>query len=325
VNRFTASIDACFTWDFGPQRPRLRDLYEQSKQAQWNATTDIDWAIEVEFYSSLPDDSLYATTAFEASPLARHGPSLWQRFRWELQSWLVCQFLYGEQGALIAAARLAQVLPQVDAKFCAASQAADEARHMEVFSQYIRQNVPNPYAVSAPLAALFDDLVDHREWDLTALGIQVVVEPLALAAFRLASNTFHDDLIKQITRFVANDEARHMAFGILLLEDLYRDLSEAERAYREELVLDAAALMSRRFLLEEIWDRLGVEPRVGVEFASNNPMMVAYRQTIFSKVVSSLARIGLMTERVRDGLAKLGLLSVTGRRVIETGLHTKPA
>jgi hypothetical protein len=163
-----------------------------------------------------------------------------------------------------------------------------------------------------PLQSLLTDVLGDPRWDVTALGMQI--EALAMAAFRLASATFHDDLIKEITRLVARDEARHVSFGVLVLDGVDNQLGAAERAEREDLVLEAAALTGRRFLLEDIWQRMDVDRRAGTEFAAGNELMTMYRQAIFSRVAVALDQIGLMTPRVREGLDGLGLLGFAGTR-----------
>jgi len=103
-----------------------------------------------------------------------------------------------------------------------------------------------------------------------------------------------------------------VAFGIVLLQSVYRELSAAELAEREEVVLEAALHMHRWFLLEDLWERVGVGRAEGAAFTTTNPVMVAYRQAVFAKAAGSLTRIGLMTGRVRDGLLDLGLLRTGG-------------
>ena len=304
----TTPVEATLNWNYANQNDRIVSLYERAKQGQWNATTDIDWDLPVEFGSALPDDSYFAMSAFAVSPLARRGRREWDTFRWQLQSWMVSQFLHGEQGALVVAARLVEVVPDLDSKYYAASQVADEARHVEAFSRYLREKVPEPYEISSHLRALLNDILADTRWDVTALGMQIMVEALAMAAFRLANTTFNDDLIKDITRLVARDEARHVSFGVLSLNGVYDEMTTAELADREELVLDAADLMRRRFLLEDVWERLDVSRAEGIDFAANHELMIKYRQTIFAKVISSLQNIGLMTDRVRAGLEQLNLL-----------------
>ncbi len=301
-------VDARLDLDYLTSTERLRALYERAKGAQWNAATDVDWSVEVPFGAPLPDESDLAMASFAASPLAGRGRPGWDRFRWELQTWMVSQFLHGEQGALVVAGRLVESTPTTDAKLYAASQAGDEARHVEVFSRYLQEKAPEDYPIAPPLGALLSDILADSRWDVTALGMQVMVEALAMAAFRMAESTFHDDLIKQITRLVARDEARHVTFGVLSLEGLYAGLTPAELADREDLVLTAAELTRRRFLLEDVWERLDVPRADGVHYARTDPLMVRYRQTVFAKVVTVLRGLGLLTDRVRAGLAGLDLL-----------------
>jgi hypothetical protein len=314
----TTSVNAHLTWNYSPGAPRMRALYEFAKQAQWNATTDIDWSLDVPFGEPLQDYSSYVIASFENSPLMAHGRPMWDRFRWEFQAWMVSQFMHGEQGALLASARLVESLPDVESKYYASSQVVDEARHVEVFARYLRERVPSPYGISAPLLSLLADVLNASQWDMTALGMQVMIEPLAMASFRLAENTFHDDLIKQIAAHVARDEARHVSFGIQLLNGICPHMTGAELSMREEFILEAAHLLSQRFLLEDIWDRLGIDRREGMTFAATSPMMVGYRQTIFAKIVASLVRIGLMTDRVHDGFARMNLLGYAGTRAAAT-------
>lgn len=310
----TTPVDATLNWDYGDRTGRIIALYERAKEAQWNASTGVDWSTPVDFGGILPDDSYFAMSAFEVSPLARRGRRSWDTFRWELQSWMVSQFLHGEQGALVVAARLVEVVPDLDSKYYAASQAADEARHVEAFSRYLGEKIPDPYPISSQLKALLTDILSDTRWDVTALGMQIMVEALAMAAFRLANTTFNDDLIKDITRLVARDEARHVSFGVLSLGGIYAEMSSSELAVREELVLDAADLMRRRFLLEDVWERMEVPRAEGVDFAANHELMIKYRQAIFAKVISSLRNIGLLTPRVLAGLQQLDLLDFgTGR------------
>jgi hypothetical protein len=300
-------VDASLSWDYEPAGTRIRALYDRARQAQWDIG-DLDWSLPVPFGGPLPDDSAFAMAAFEASPLARRGRPAWDVFRWELQSWMVSQFLHGEQAAMVVAGRLVGSVPDLESKLYATSQAVDEARHVDVFSRYLREKVPEPYGISGPLREMLEDILGDDRWDVTALGMQIMVEALAMAAFRLAESTFHDGLIKQIARLVARDEARHVSFGVLCLDGLYDQMTAAERAEREDLVLESASLIRRRFLLHDVWERLEVDRREGPEFAATHPLMIKYRQAIFSRVGAALDQVGLLSDRVRRGLDGLQLL-----------------
>jgi hypothetical protein len=308
----SAQVEAHLTWDYSGGGGRFRALYEHANRAQWNPSTDIDWSLVVPFGEALPDDSAFVMQALADSPLGGYDRRLLDRFRWEFQCYMVSQFLHAEQGAVVATCRLAEVLPDVEAKYCAAGQILDEARHTDVFARYLREHTSGAYPVSPGIGSLLRDTLADSRWDITALGTQMILEPLALAAFRLG-NTFHDDLIRQITGYVARDEARHVAFGIALLQDVYARMSSRELREREVFALEAAAQMTRRLLLEELWDRFGVARDEGTRWAATNPMMATYKQAVFARIVSGLARVGLLTPRVREGLATLGVLGTRGR------------
>ncbi len=304
-----AQVVSDFTWDYVERRPQLRKLYEKGKTSQWNASTDIDWSPEVNFGESQPDHP--ASQLFgdiELGPLARLGEEGRTRMRWEFQSWMVSQFMHGEQGALLATARLVETVPDIDSKFYAANQVADEARHVEAYARYLDTKLKHSYEISAPLESLLVDIMGEKRWDITFLGMQILVEGLALAAFGLGNAMFQDPIIKQITDYVMRDEARHVAFGVLSLQGLYPEMTSAELAEREDFLLDASQLMYDRFMLEQVWERLEIPVEEGRAFAANNPLMSMFRQMLFSKIVPNLNKLGLLTPRVRELYDTLGLL-----------------
>ena len=173
-------------------------------------------------------------------------------------SWQFSQFLHGEQGALMCASKIVNTVPTIDAKFYAATQVIDEARHVEVFGRYLHEKLDLVYPLNANLRSLLDDALTDSRWDMTYLAMQVLIEGLALAAFSLIRNNATDPLAKSINAYVMQDEARHVMFGRLALRDYYPQLTEAERDEREEFCVDACYRMRDRFLGEEIWERLGL-------------------------------------------------------------------
>ncbi|MFI0351069.1 ferritin-like domain-containing protein [Actinomadura sp. 9N407] len=301
---------ARFVWEYAKTDERLRALYERGKAAQWNATTDIDWAAGVGTPGHVgllgPDLPL----GRDASPVP---PERRAAFQWEFHSWMTSQFLHGEQGALLATGRLVVMAPDLDTKFYAAAQVADEARHVEAYARYV-ELLGNGYPVNPSLKRMLDTVVTESRWDIVLLGMQIIVEGLALAAFRLEHTRSFDPVIAMLTRLVAKDEARHVAFGLLALREIYSELTSREKAEREEFVKEAALLMSRRFLLEEIWRRLDVDVRDGAEYALRDPKMIDFRRLMFTKIVTSLAKVGLLTPGVRAHLEQLQLLRTVPRR-----------
>jgi hypothetical protein len=293
-----------FVWDYAQSDGRLRALYERGKAAQWNATTDIDWTAGVGTPGHVgllgPDLPLER----DASPVP---PERWAAFQWEFHSWMTSQFLHGEQGALLSAGRLVAMAPDMDTKFYAAAQAADEARHVEAYTRYV-ELLGNCYPVNPALKRMLDTVTAESQWDIIFLGMQIIVEGLALAAFRFEHTRSFDPVIAQLTQLVAKDEARHVAFGLLALREVYGELTAREKTEREEFVKEAALLMSRRFRLAEIWQRLDVDVQEGANYALRDRKMIDFRRLMFTKVATSLAKVGLLTPGVRAHLEQLHLL-----------------
>ena len=294
-----AHIRAVMNWDYGTKFPRLSDLYEKNKVSQWNVSSDIDWNYDVKF--GVPADEHGRSMApFAASPDSPVPRELWDVFRWEYQAWMVNQFLHGEQGALLTTARLVETVPDMAAKFYAASQVADEARHVEAYARYINEKLRVSYPINHGLKALLRDLLADSRWDVVYLGMQVIVEGLALAATRIASAGFSDPIISAITKMIARDEARHVSFGIITLDGLYDEISSQEFGEREEFLLEAIHLMSQRFLLREIWEKMDLDVAKGTYFAKTDPTMVSFRQLLFRKVIQILRQINLLTPKIRN-------------------------
>jgi hypothetical protein len=130
--------------------------------------------------------------------------------------------------------------------------------------------------------------------------MQVIVEGLALAATRVASTSFGDPVITSITRMIARDEARHISFGVVALDGLYSGMTSAEMADRDAFLKEAIYIMSQRFLLREVWERLGADVDEGLRFAKRDPKMAAFRQLLFFKVIQVLRQIGLLSADIRE-------------------------
>ena len=309
-----ALIDSCLTWNYGSHSSRMWGLYERSKTAQWNATTDIDWSHEVRFGAPIAPEHSAGVAPFGMSPDTPVPPHLWDEFRWQYQAWMVSQFLHGEQGALVTTARLVEIVPDMEAKTYAAAQVADEARHVEAYARYVDEKLGVCYPINSGLLTLLRDLMSESRWDIVYLGMQVVVEGLALAATRVASTGFGDPIITAITKMIARDEARHISFGVIALDGLYDEMYSAELGERESFLLECIDLMSRRFLLHEVWERLSIDPAKGVRFARTDPMMVTFRQLLFHKVIHALRQLGLVTPKVRELLLAENLAGRTAFR-----------
>ena len=204
-----------------------------------------------------------------ARRFANWGEKEWRQCRIESQNWTLSQFMHGEQGALICTAKIVETVPWIDAKYYAATQVMDEARHVEVFAKYLDTKLTGHYPINAHLRMLLDDIINDSRWDMTYLGMQIMVEGLALAAFGFMHKLTEEPLLKQLLRYVMSDEARHVAFGVLSLKEYYEELTDAEMRERQEFAFEAAVRMRDRFLQQEVWERMGVDVKEAIARCSS--------------------------------------------------------
>ena len=185
-------------------------------------------------------------------------------------------------------------MPWYDAKLYAATQVVDEARHVEVFARYLDEKMGGGYQVNAHLRMLLDDIINDSRWDMTYLGMQVMVEGLALAAFGFMHQLTEEPLLKQLLRYVMSDEARHVAFGVLSLKEVYDGMTDAEMKDRQEFAYEAAVRMRDRFMSQEVWERMGVNPRDVLPIVMRDPTRDLFQQMLFSKIVPNCKKLGLL-------------------------------
>ena len=300
------AFDAVFHWDLDPSREALLALYEKGKARQWNATTRIDWSqeLDAENPQQLPAEILPIHGApFLARMSDRERAQIFRHY----QAWSVSQFLHGEQGALVCAAKVVQQVPDGDAKLYAATQVVDEARHVEAYKKLL-DKFGTRYPVTGPLRELLDQILRDARWDMTYLGMQIVIEGLALAAFAAIRDMAQNPLAAAVNAYVMEDEARHVAFGRLALREFYPHLSEAERDEREEFVVEACHLMRGRFDAVELWRELDLPEQECVEYVERSPARQAFRAMLYSRIVPAVKDIGLWGKRIRGAYSRMGIL-----------------
>lgn len=304
-----ASGAARFTWDYDDGRDRLLALYKKGKDKQWDADLRIDWDLEVDPYDPLgtPDEamSLYGT---------KHWDRMSQKERGELRqhytSWQFSQFLHGEQGAMVCAARIVESVPDLDAKFYSATQTMDEARHAEIYSRFLQDKVGMLYPINDNLQSLLNDTLKDARWDMPYLGMQVLIEGLALAAFGMIRDTTNKPLPKQILAYVMQDEARHVAFGRMALRDYYRQLTEAELREREDFVIEGCYLMRDRLRGLEVLENWGIPKAEAERLTEQSEFLHLFRKLLFSRIVPCVKDIGLWGKRLQQAYLDLGVFDL---------------
>jgi hypothetical protein len=313
-----------FTWDYERDRSQLVTLYNKAMGSQWNSVTDLDWSIDVDperLVREMGDDAIppiYRKVAtLPGSPIATWTEAEFTRLGVELMKARLSQFMHGEQGAMITAAKIVETVPWIDAKYYAATQTMDEARHTEVFAKYLDLKLGDAYPMSPFLEEQITALIEDSRWDIAYLGMQIVIESLALAAFGELHRTVTEPLLKKLLRYVMSDEARHVAFGILSLGELYRELSSAELKERQEFLAENTLRNRARSTTPEVWDRLGIPAEQVLPYiieaaeSMGGSVFAAFQRAFFAKLVPNVSKLGLLDANdgwLREKWGKAGLL-----------------
>jgi hypothetical protein len=320
VHEVSSNPETIFTWDYERSRPALVKLYEKAKTSQWNGETDLPWDTDVDQEKVVLANATAAAGAdgmfgagldLSGTPFAKWGDKEWIQFGVESQNWTLSQFMHGEQGALICTARVVETVPWIDAKYYGATQVMDEARHVEVFAKYLDTKLSGHYPINAHLRMLLDDIIRDPRWDMTYLGMQIMVEGLALAAFGFMHQMTTEPLLKTLLRYVMSDEARHVAFGVLSLKEYYAGLGASEIRERQEFAFEAAVRMRDRFLQQEVWDRMGVDVKMATKLVMQAPDRAVFQSLLFSKIVPNCKKLGLLDAGdgwLRERFTELGVI-----------------
>ncbi|MGA2474860.1 MAG: ferritin-like domain-containing protein [Acidimicrobiales bacterium] len=272
-HRVPDNCPAEFTWDY--------EKGAQEKVVMANAAAN-------------PAQMQWDPAALVGTALEKWDDKRFMQFGIENQNWLLSQFMHGEQGALLCTAKIVETVPWIDAKYYAATQVMDEARHVEVFSKYLDEKLSGHYPMNAHLGLLLDDIVSDSRWDMTYLGMQIMVEGLALAAFGFIHMMTTEPLLKKLLRYVMADEARHVAFGVLSLQEYYKELSAAELRERQEFAFEAAIRMKDRMAMQEVWERMEVPTSDVIKIMGMAPERDDFQILLFSKIVPNLRKLGLL-------------------------------
>ena len=307
VEIFNTPLVGHYNWDYTDADTRIKKLYELGKELNWNGSIDLDWSnglkkgeppIKAELIARM-EGPLAALPEEERLEYMRHD-----------QAWTLSQFLHGEQGAMLVASQLVSCAPTYQAKLYAASQTFDEARHVEVFARYIKEIHGIEYPINKSLKALIDKILSDERWDLKFIGMQIIIEGLALAAFQTTKETSNCPLLRQLVHYVIRDEARHVTFGVNYLQEFLETLSEEEVEDRAMFAYEACVVMRARIINTELPARwFGMSEEEILEMVVNDDTQDMFNNMLFSRVMPNLKKIGLLTDKVMPLYEKLNLTS----------------
>ncbi len=308
-----AALTAIYNWNYDSEIDQLRTLYANALDGQWISLRDLDWD------RGIDRDAFAKTFSLGGFPVEK--TEFWQNLdadlRWQVSrrstAFMLSNFLHGEQGALMVASQMVSAVPHMDGKFYAATQTVDEARHVEAFAAYIKLlDEVNPIMPS--LKQVLDATISTGNWLEKAVGMQMVVEGLALHVFRDMRNSTQEPLLKQMLTYISRDEARHVGYGIKYLSAVVGSLSDAERAGLEDFAFEAARLLvdsrsggSMRLSMLQIWKECGLDPQaVFSELAKERERVDPQMQRsnvagpVRGFIIPSLKSVGLFSERLEQ-------------------------
>ena len=314
VEIFNTPLTGSYNWDYTVAENRIKKLYELGKELNWNGSIDLDWS-----YNHPKDEKLLGVDgvefpheqldAYEERYDYYHKKEEKIEFDRHETAEVLCQFLHGEQGALLVASQIASCAPTFNAKMYAASQTFDEARHVEVFNRYLQEKIGFHYPINPNLKALLDKILTDERWDLKFIGMQIIIEGLALAAFTNMKLSARDPLLQTLLHYIIRDEARHGTYGINYLEDFVKTLSPEEIEERAEFAFEACVVSKERLINTKAMSKfLKMSEEEARVFQLNNGGLDQFRSFLFSRVMPNLKRIGLLTESIRPKYEELGIL-----------------
>jgi hypothetical protein len=309
-------LTTTFTLSYDVTEADIRRLYENAKRDQWNASRDIAWDAP-----GTDDGRVIADELIDV-----YGSPLWDalgeddrvQLNRRVAAWRLSVLMHGEQGALLACSQMVDILGDADLKFFQATQVMDEARHNEVLDRYLSQRLDGlKYEMPANERDLFESILGESRWYLKTIALQLVAETFAVSLFRMMGESARDPVLAEVCRRVLQDESRHMGFGMISLPTVISEASPEERREMEDYTIFALEKTLTGFFPLEAYQDLGMSraqidevKRYRRETAAKNdyaPFRKYFKRDMHGSMVANLARLGLLTERVRPRLERLGI------------------
>jgi hypothetical protein len=313
------TVKALWRFDYDSNIKPLRDLYEIAKKEQWNAATDIPWEIETD-PAQVGDMSAPGAEPFDfVKALPKETQIELAKRR---SAHLLSNFLHGEQGAMMICGQLVEVVPDMDGKLYASTQVVDEARHVEVFHRYI-QRLDRVYPIMPQLKALLNAVLTADLWQMKCVGMQVIAESLAMGSFKTMMKLTNDEVFRRVVELTAQDEARHVSYGLIYMKDEIPKMNEPDRDRLEDFAWTAMTILATNGLMEEkqgkkwvdplqqIYAEVGIDPKKAesevISRMSDPEALKAQPNPFRDHAYPQLERIGLITDRTRSKYQEVGL------------------
>ena len=314
-------LDVHWSWEYGSEVAELRALYEKGKVNQWNAETDLDWSTPVsnDDWVITPRVSILA----QLCAAAGQDEATQKAAAFDELGYALSQLLHGEQGALQLCGQLTNECETMDEKWYAASQVADEARHIEALSKFIQRKTGTLYPVGPTLKVLLDSLLSADTPKKKVLGMQCLFEGVAVGIFDFLRQDSQNALFSDMIKRVEQDESRHAAFGILSMRRVVREADASEMAEMEDWtfsILEALNANQQLDMFRTLGPKYGLDPESVVGMITSLPNFAELNSLLFMHtVIPNLRNLGLMTERTADAYEAVGICHAGQRQTLPEG------
>jgi hypothetical protein len=312
ARRVSYQLETLWDFDYVPTHDELETLYETAKKNQWNGSIAIDWSRPVGTEGPVLNTQMaFAGTNF----FTRLSPEEQKEIEIRVSAWRLSQFLHGEQGALVVCGQLVNSIPELDAKLYASTQVVDEGRHVEVFEKYVKK-LHKIYPVDPLLKAILDEILATNLWELKLVGMQMLVEGLAIAAFNLMRKQTADPTLSTLLDYVLQDEGRHVNFGYFALRRAIPDMEPAKREYLEDFCFRACDMLYSRDertgfqSIKTVWREMGWDAeKIWRDTVANSVTTKHFNSFLFGEnLMPRLVRLGLISDRIAPKYREIGLL-----------------
>ena len=316
-----SDMEICWQFSYEVDNEKLKMLYSKAKRLQWDAEEQIDWSQPIDPSRPLIDEDRFGLTQLPF--VQRMSKSQQEALRAHIAAYQLSQFMHGEQGALMTAAALTHAVPDYEGKLYAATQTMDEARHVEVYERYIRK-LAIVYPMSKGLKDVIDTTLKADRWVKIAIGMNMVVEGLALGAFQNMRKSTSCELLRTIVEGVLRDEARHVAFGNVYVAQAISEMHPDDREDVADFAFHVVSAMRNQRGTTGSWrpdpgfvqvlGAVNIDPmdfmkgvmearQEGVRVQAPPDQVHAYRDLM----MPALVRVGAVTERARARYVEAGI------------------
>jgi len=269
---------------------------------------DFDEPFDIEHVQMMPDDQIFQLQIpYVRDHLEKTGQKV--KFANEMQLWSFSSILHGEQGALNLSASLCHVLKDQGAQEYAANQTREEARHVTAFAKFVKSRWGRPRPCGAVLKALLVDIISAPEVYKKIIGMQMLVEGLAMGAFATGYKYNQDPVARKLFQLVMTDEAFHHKFGKIWADRTIPRMLEQER----NVVEDWAAHCFQSLVMNlgspqqqaQMYQDFGLDPEKVIaglmEVRSHERTRERLKEStnIFRVLIKTLLKSGLITERTK--------------------------